>query len=232
MIGGPTRGRPCLRGLVGGRECPESRFCSGTDPYAGGQTEEGAHNASIATAQLTGVGAIVRHERLLPEDAPQIRFVQTDDEDSLVVQIDYFADLVDGRRLQSDWRHGERTVSMAREGIGAIYRRYHGPSPDPTEMELESYRVTVGDVEDAVRESHGLPWRERADTWVSYRAFLWNEIKELASRWRWNERRERWVTLRAALEEHGVEARDRDLDRLPFRIEIDEEVRRELAPWL
>jgi hypothetical protein len=141
--------------------------------------------------------------------------VAADDVDRLVVQIDYFVDVADGRRLESDGRHGVRTVSMYREGIGAIWRRYHGP-PDPTEEDLEGYRITVGDVEDAVRESHGLPWRERADTWESYRAFLWNE---------------RWATLRAVLNEHGIQASNRELDRLPFRIEIDEEMRRELAPW-
>ena len=185
---------------------------------------------TVKQARLTGVGALARHERPPPEGAPRLLFVAADDVDRLVVQIDYFVDVADGRRLESDGRHGVRTVSMYREGIGAIWRRYHGP-PDPTEEDLEGYRITVGDVEDAVRESHGLPWRERADTWESYRAFLWNELKELVSLWRWEERRERWATLRAVLNEHGIQASNRELDRFPFRIEIDEEMRRELAPW-
>jgi hypothetical protein len=146
-------------------------------------------------------------------------------EDNLDVGIEWFADLADGRRVLTDERHGSLRVSMWRRGVGAIFRRYHGP-PLATTDELDAtYRVGVTDIEDAVRETgHLLTLRERWTTLGSPVAFLQSQVG--VHGWRAH----RWRALRRALEEQGISASRRQLDRLPFSIEIVDELRRELAP--
>jgi hypothetical protein len=146
--------------------------------------------------------------------------------EEILVRVDFFADLDDGRRIVSDNGHGICTAGMQRRGLGAIYRRYHGPG-SPTADELEAgYRVGVSDIEDMVRETSGLlTLAQRRKNWASTVGFLKSELTGAGS----ERRRRRWGALRRALAEQAINTSQHDLDRLPFGVEIADSLRSELA---
>ena len=161
-------------------------------------------------ARVLRTGAVAKLERCEP--------------DVLEMRPEFFAELDDGRRITTDHcRHGGIAVSLRRKGIGAIYRRYYGSTP--TDAELEDYRVGATDVVDAIKEMAGLlSWREYASNWSSLWTFTFNGgVGQTRDR-----RRLRWAALLRALDEAGVRASKRELDRLPFRIEIADELGAEL----
>jgi hypothetical protein len=141
--------------------------------------------------------------------------------DALEVHPQFFADLDDGRRINTDLsRHGGVVVAVPRNDV---YRRYYGPEPAVP----EEYRAGATDVVDAIRETAGLlSWREYVSTWAAWWNFVFfGGVQQTRDR-----RKRRWAALRRALDEAGVPTSRAELDRVPFEIEIGDELRRELGP--
>ena len=140
--------------------------------------------------------------------------------EQLTVGIDWFADLDTGARVSTRSLGGPSIqMTQDRVGLNAIVRRHRGPGP------AEEHRFGTADIEDAARESGGLlSLKEARSNWVSTWAFMTGGGIAGYAR----ERRHRWHNLIHALRAEGVAATRRQLDRLPFKVEVAPELQREL----
>jgi hypothetical protein len=141
------------------------------------------------------------------------------DAEEIAVGLTFFAETEDGRQISSETpRHGGIILHLYRRGPNALYPYHREPEPD----RLEDYRIRTSDVTATVMEKTGLlGWAGYRSHWVSLWAFLFNGGLGNAR----YERRGRWRMLQLALRDHGLRASARSLDRLPFALEFDPELR-------
>ncbi len=122
-------------------------------------------------------------------------------------------------RLYAQLESGERLVAcryamgigMRRSGPSAIWKRYVGPPPlpsEPVEQErfLDQYRVRRRDVEDAVDQMLGRDPEQHRPPRLS------------------------WSTLIDRLAQAGIEVTEEQLIGLPFRCQFSARLQAELAP--
>ena len=145
-----------------------------------------------------------------------------DGEDMITFHVEYWAELSNGRRIETAGRYGGQGFSQPREGLGAITHRHYGSSTGDLDQLDREYRIRESDVIDAIRLSLGKDRWERDEGLASW----WGRL----SVWRWErqERRTRWSALRALLKDNGLEVSVKQLEGMPFEIEIDDELKAEL----
>jgi hypothetical protein len=134
---------------------------------------------------------------------------------AFMVRVELFAELDDGRRVVTNASHGIEQTAL--HGTAGEWR-----PPDQAEIE-DAVRSDFVDSAEVRWSDRSLPVRYRA--WLLRRAVI--ERITLAG---WSDRRERWSRLRDALKENGVRIRPRQLDRLPFTVEVAAELRSPIDP--
>lgn len=107
-----------------------------------------------------------------------------------------------------------------------IRPRFFAELEDGTRVHTDKARhVGATDVADAIKERAGLlTWREYLAGWSPVGFVLGGGLAETRML-----RRDRWDPLIRALGEHGHPATKRMLDRLPFQVDLSEELRERLA---
>jgi hypothetical protein len=139
--------------------------------------------------------------------------------DQVTVRLEWFADVDGGERVAAPGHSMQLTI--ARVGIGSIVRRHRGPGP------AESHRLGATDFEDAAREAGGLlSLREERANWISPWTFVTSSggLRAYLRR-----RLRRWRHVRHALAAEGISATRRQLDSVPFRVELTPELERALS---
>ncbi len=154
-------------------------------------------------------------------DEGRMAFVDDGEDDTFPIHLEFFAELRNGRRIETDGSYGAHVISMRRRGLGAIFHRYYGPPVGDVDELDRTYRVRESDVRDAVNLAVG---KDRFAS-APERPLL-NRLAE--KRWERQERRNRWQPLRRTLAEHGIDLSVKQLDELPFAIEISDEVKAQL----
>jgi hypothetical protein len=129
------------------------------------------------------------------------------DPEKLRLLVSLSAEIDHGKRIQGEKRW-DLGISGPRRGIGAIWHRYHGPLPDdPAERDelLQSHRVGVYDIEDAINQMLGRDPALHRPPRLS------------------------WGNLVKALVSAGVNVTEEDLIAAPLVVELSPEVQAELA---
>ncbi len=169
----------------------------------------------VMVPQIIRVGAVARWGG--PESASSRISIASDDEDAIPLRVEFFAELGNGVRIDTDGRHGSYVHWLHRGGLSAVVHRYYGPPSNARELD-RTYKVRESDVLDAIKLAVGKTKRE-APT---------HRHGEHRSKEASHESRVRWHMLRLTLKDHGIEITDEELDRLPFTIEITDEIRKHL----
>jgi hypothetical protein len=141
--------------------------------------------------------------------------------DQLTVGIDWFAELDSGARVSTSSAHGPSIrMTTDRSGLNAIVRRHRGAGPP------EEHRFGIDDIQDWAREKGGLlSLAEARANWAS----TWIFVARGGINQYLRQRRGRWHNLMLALKSEGISATRRDLDHVPFGVELSPELQRELG---
>lgn len=124
------------------------------------------------------------------------------DPDRLAIQAKTFAEGCDGRRVSPE--HPDIHVTLWRHGIRAIWKCYTGPALPTGQQDkrraLESYRLQLQDIEDAVNQLLGRDPEQESPPRLS------------------------WSSLVQALRDEGISVSEETLLDAPFDFEFSDEI--------